>query len=92
MFLINLLSTSLKIFKSFHIKTKDHFLAKLRILIKNKDPGYILSINSKGINKKPISLPVNTNVVQIQEFLNDKIKNKKLRCIPLIDRLGRIVD
>lgn len=63
-----------------------------RILIKNKDPGYILSINSKGINKKPISLPVNTNVVQIQEFLNDKIKNKKLRCIPLIDRLGRIVD
>ncbi len=63
-----------------------------RILIKKKNPNYLLNIKSQGVNKNPIALPVNTEVLVIQDFLNKEINNKTLKCIPLIDKKGRIVD
>ena len=63
-----------------------------RIIIKEKRSDFIITQNFKGINKKPISLPVDTNVKNIQDLLYKNISGRDIKCIPLIDKNKKIVD
>ncbi len=63
-----------------------------RHFLKKKKHNYLITKKFLGINKKPISLPSNSDVGKIQEVLNNVKRRKQIKCIPLVDKKNRIVD
>ena len=63
-----------------------------RNLLTKKNYNDLITIDSKVINKKPITLPAGCDIREIQELLNSEIDKKKIGCIPLVDKKKRIVD
>ena len=63
-----------------------------RILLNENNNNNLIKIDSHNINQKPLFLPANCDVKEIQELLNTEVDNKIIRCIPLVDENHRIVD
>ena len=63
-----------------------------RSIIKGKKLNLIIKKNSTIINKRPISINADSKIEKILYLLNSKIQNKKIKCLPLVNNYGRVVD
>ena len=51
-----------------------------------------MNFESKIVNKNFVSANYNSSIKQITTTLDKEINGKKIKCLPLLDDMGRIID
>ena len=63
-----------------------------RSILEGKKITEIVSIESSLVNKNFVSAKYNSNIEQITIKLDKEVNGKKVKCLPLIDDDGKILD
>ena len=82
----------------FVIDDKGHLIGSIsdgdirRAMLKGMNLEDSISMKSDAVNRKPFSLPFDSDIQKILSFLEEDFEHKTIKCIPLLDSKGRIID
>ena len=63
-----------------------------RAMIHGSDLEKGITLKSKAVNLNPFSLPFDSDIQEILNYLDQDFQNRTIKCIPLLDSKGRIID